>query len=394
MSGGALVLTDDRQNLILRELALRGSLNAAEFARRMGISGMTVRRDLAFLEGQGLLQRVHGGAVAGAAPARRPSGQEHGHGQGNSTPASRDARPSTSSGRNSSRQVRQRPLATIGMIVPTARYYFPGIIRGAEAAAQELGVRLVLGVSNYSAAEEQRQIQRLLKSGVDGLLVTPSGESLVDTPTLELLASAEVPVIVIERSIDGVMDEGRLESVRSDHARGAELAVNHLAALGHRKIALCVRESSPTSSPVSEGYRKAMQAAGLPHDPAMTRVITLSATDPETLRQELDSIVSSFVDAGATAAIVHNDEDALMFADLCEARGLHVPGDLALVAYDDEIASFGTVPMSAVAPPKFDVGYHAVQMCLNRLGPRRVSSLALQRVILSPTLVVRESTAS
>ena len=36
------------------------------------------------------------------------------------------------------------------MIVPTARYYFPGIIRGAETAAQELGVRLVLGVSNYS----------------------------------------------------------------------------------------------------------------------------------------------------------------------------------------------------------------------------------------------------
>lgn len=384
------MLTDDRQNQILRELALRGSINAAEFARRMGISGMTVRRDLALLDAQGLLQRVHGGAVALAGPARSPAGQ----GQGNNAPSNREGRPMAPAGRNAPVPAKQRPLATIGMIVPTARYYFPGIIRGAEAAAQELGVRLVLGVSNYSAAEEQRQIQRLLKSGVDGLLVTPSGESLAGTPTLDLLASAEVPVVIIERSIDGVLDEGRLESVRSDHARGAELAVNHLVSLGHRKIALCVRESSPTSSPVSDGYRKAMQAAGLPHDPAMTRAITLSATDPETLRHELDSIVGSFTDAGATAAIVHNDEDALMFADLCEARGLHVPGDLALVAYDDEIASFGSVPMSAVAPPKFDVGYHGVQMCLNRLGPRRVSSLALQRVILSPTLVVRDSTAS
>nr|WP_314213322.1 substrate-binding domain-containing protein [Pseudarthrobacter equi] len=384
------MLTDDRQNQILRELALRGSLNAAEFAKRLGTSGMTVRRDLAFLEGQGLLQRVHGGAVATAAPGRNPLSQVHGH-----TPAAaRDSGASPLAGRNAGPGGRQRPLATLGMIVPTARYYFPGVIRGAESAAQELGVRLVLGVSNYSAAEEQRQIQRLLKSGVDGLLVTPSGESLVDTPTLDLLASADVPVVVIERSIDGVLDEGRLESVRSDHVRGAELAVNHLVALGHRNIALCVRESSPTSSPVSEGYRKALQAEGLLHDPELTRVITLSATDPETLRQELDGIVASFTAAGATAAIVHNDEDALMFADLCEARGLHVPGDLALVAYDDEIASFGAVPMSAVAPPKFDVGYHAVQMCLNRLGPRRASSLALQRVILSPTLVVRDSTAS
>lgn len=384
------MLTEDRQNQILRELALRGSLNAAEFARRKGISGMTVRRDLAFLDGQGLLQRVHGGAVAVTGSARGPAGQVH----GNTNHAARDAGTQALVGRSTGPSVRQRPLATIGMIVPTARYYFPGVIRGAETAAQELGVRLILGVSNYSPAEEQRQIQRLLKSGVDGLLVTPSGESLANTPTLGLLASAEIPVIVVERSIDGVLDDGRLESVRSDHVRGAEIAVNHLLSLGHQKIALCVRESSPTSSPVSEGYRLAMQTAGIAQDAALTRTITLAANDPETLRRELDSIVSGFKDAGATAAVVHNDEDALMFADLCEARGLHIPRDIALVAYDDEIASFGTVPMSAVAPPKFDVGYHAVQMCINRLGPRRVSSLALQRVILSPTLIVRESTAS
>lgn len=383
------MLTEDRQNQILRELVLRGSVNAAEFARRMGISGMTVRRDLAFLEGRGLLQRIHGGAVAGAGSGRPPSGQV----QGNPSEAAKDTGPLVSAGRSSGPSARQRPLATIGMIVPTARYYFPGIIRGAETAAQELGVRLVLGVSNYSPAEEERQIQRLLKSGVDGLLVTPSGQTLANTPTLGLLASAEVPVIVVERSIDGVMDYGRLESVRSDHVQGAEIAVNHLLALGHRKIALCVRESSPTSSPVREGYRLAMQTAGISPDASLTSTITLAANDPETLRQELDSIVSGFVGAGATAAIVHNDEDALMFADLCEARGLHIPRDLAVVAYDDEIASFGTVPMSAVAPPKFDVGYHAVQMCLNRLGVRRGSSRALQRVILSPTLVVRDSTA-
>ncbi|MFC5132927.1 substrate-binding domain-containing protein [Paeniglutamicibacter kerguelensis] len=55
-----------------------------------------------------------------------------------------------------------------------------------------------------------------------------------------------------------------------------------------------------------------------------------------------------------TAAIIHNDEDALTFADLCEARGLLIPDDLAVVAYDDEVASLGAVPLSAVAPPKSD----------------------------------------
>ncbi|MFC5132925.1 DeoR family transcriptional regulator [Paeniglutamicibacter kerguelensis] len=63
-------MSEERQNRILRELALRGSLNAADFARSLGISGMTVRRDLALLEEQGALQRVHGGRL----PLRNVSG--------------------------------------------------------------------------------------------------------------------------------------------------------------------------------------------------------------------------------------------------------------------------------------------------------------------------------
>ncbi|WCI07796.1 hypothetical protein PJ267_13890 [Arthrobacter sp. OVS8] len=49
--------------------------------------------------------------------------------------------------------------------------------------------------------------------------------------------------------------------------------------------------------------------------------------------------------------------------------------------------------LSAVAPPKFDVGYQALKMCLNRIGSRHGTSPALQTLNLSPTLVVRESTA-
>ena len=361
------MLPKERHGLILKELALSGSLTVTEFAAKAGISGMTVRRDLVALEAEGLLSRVHGGAV----PAAAPSGSER-------------------RGRTTTRP----PLATIGMVAPSAAYYFPGIIRGAEAAARELGVRLVLGVSNYSPSEERLQIQRLLASGVDGLMVTPSQESLTGTPTLDLLAAAEVPIIVVERSIDDVLDPGRLESVRSDHVRGAEIAVNHLLALGHKRIALCAREASPTTTPLGEGYRLALQKAGLDYDAGMVRAISPVPSDPEVLRRQIDGILDWIPDAGVTAAIVHNDDDALMFADSCQARNLRIPGQLALVAYDDEIASLGSVSLSAVAPPKFDVGYQALQMCLNRIVSRRGTSSALQRVSLSPTLVVRDSTIS
>lgn len=279
------------------------------------------------------------------------------------------------------------------MIVPTAQYYFSGVVRGAEAAARELGVRLVLGVSNYSAVEEQRQIQRLFKSGVEGLLVTPCGESLAGTPTLDLLVAAEVPIVVVERSIGDVLDAGRLESVQSDHVRGAEIAVTHLLGLGHQRIALCTRRNSPTASHIKEGYARSLQKSGLASNETLVAE-TQDSSDPGLLRDQMNRILDAFMQSGATAAIVHNDEDALAFADLCEARGIRVPEDLAVVAYDDEVASLGSVPLTAVAPPKFDVGYHGVQMCVNRLGPRRRWDLAVQRVSLSPTLVVRDSSVN
>ncbi len=364
------MLSEDRQQLILRELALHGSLNAGEFAAKLGTSGMTIRRDLAVLAEQGLLERVHGGAVSAGGKPAGPAAQQS----------------------TSWRPGGRRPLATIGMIVPSASYYFPGVIRGAEAAAHEAGVRLVLGVSNYSGAEERRQLRRLYEHGVDGILITPSEQSLAGTETLDLLAEADVPVVVVERSIDDAQDRGKLESVRSDHVRGSEIAVNHLLGLGHRKIAICLRENSPTAPQLIDGFHLAMQRAGHSREESMVRAMSRAQNDPQAHRVLVDAILDWCAESQVTAAVVHTDEDALQFVSACQERRLRVPEDFAIVSYDDEIAALGAVPLTAVAPPKYDVGHQALVMCLNRIGGRRGSTSALQRVNLSPALVVREST--
>lgn len=377
------MLTEDRRALILRELQHRGSLNVSEFAARIGVSGMTLRRDLVAMEGVGSLQRVHGGAI--------PAQAQPGTGTRAAGPAGTLPQRSGPYGRPM--QGANVPLATIGMVVPSASYYFPSVIRGAEAAARELGLRLVLAISNYSPAEEARQIDRLLANGVDGLLVTPSGETMAHSDTLKVLSRSNVPVIIAERHIDDVLDDVALESVRSDHVRGAELAINHLTGLGHQNIGLCVRQSSPTAVRVLKGYRMALERAGLEHDAANARYITVDRDQPEELRTQIEELRDWVAERAFTAVLVHNDEDALAFVDSCLAIGMSIPGDLAIVAYDDEVASMGAVPLSAVAPPKFDVGYQALQMCLNRISSLRGSAPALQQVSLSPTLVVRESSA-
>ncbi|WP_104087719.1 substrate-binding domain-containing protein [Arthrobacter sp. GMC3] len=372
------MLSNDRRAQILRELKRHGSFNVTEFAARVGISGMTIRRDLESLEGQGALQRVHGGAIPVPA-SQRPDVIGQGRQAGSmQVPAVQRVR---------------MPVRTIGMVMPSASYYFPSVIRGAEEAARDLGARIVLAVSNYSQAEEERQIQRLLANGVDGLIVTPSRESLSGTRTLELLAAAEIPIVIAERPIDDVLDEVQLESVRSDHSRGAEIAVNHLLDLGHTKIGLCVRETSPTTTRVRIGYRQALDRAGVSRTESMEQFMTLEQEAPGGLHAYFEDRVDWVVSSGFTALLVLNDEDALALVDSCQARGLSVPGDIAIVAYDDEVASMGAVPLTAVSPPKHDVGYQALQMCLSRIESAPAKAPAMKQVTLSPRLVVRESSA-
>lgn len=379
------MMTNERRDLILRELTLTGSLNVTEFAERIGASGMTIRRDLAALELKGELQRVHGGAIA--VPVPKPTPIRQSRGVGAHLRGINDAQTFHHAG---GRGVRGT-VPTLGLVVPSARYYFQSVIRGAESAARDHGARLVLAVSGYSAVEEDRQVERLLASGVDGLIVTFSRPSLAQSPALDLLGSTTIPIVIAERPIDDVRDDLRLESVRSDHARGAEIAVNHLINLGHTRIALCARSNSPTTTGVIKGYRQALAHAGLDWSEGNEYYFGTKDQDPDEYGRDMEDAADWAIAGKYTAVLLLNDQDALTFVDNCHARGLSIPNDLAIVAYDDEVAALGAVPLSAIAPPKYDVGYQAVQMCLDRLSSSTGRPLALRQVSLSPELVIRES---
>ncbi|TXK04054.1 DeoR family transcriptional regulator [Microbacterium mitrae] len=355
-----------RHDAILRELELRGSLTSADFAQRLGVTGMTLRRDLVELERRGLLTRVHGGALslAVADEQAHSQGDRDGHG-----------RP-------------RRPVATIGMIVPTASYYFPEVIRGASQAARELNCRLIVGASNYSAEEELRQAQRLLDSGVDALMVTPHASLTESSALRELLDAATVPIVLVERSVDEKF-AGSLEWVRSDHALGAEMAVDHLIEQGHRRIALAARPAATVPS-LHVGFERAMAALGT-EGHVLRRDLSPPRIGDSVTIEELDQLLDDCVAQEVTAAIILGDADSMAFTERVLERGLRIPDDFAVIAYDDEISSLAAVPLTAVAPPKRDLGQAALQLCFDRVR-KQGSTRAIMRMILLPTLVVRDST--
>jgi len=352
-----------RRQQLLEALQRDGAMRISDLSQALGAAAVTIRRDIAQLAAEGLVRRVHGG-VALIAP---------------DDPADDLAAAGLDSlsGR------------TLGMLVPSLDYYWPDVARGAEEAAQELDMRLVLRGSSYDTEDDKPQLERLVdRMAVDGLIIAPRMDAPTAQRTIEWLDDAGVPVVLLERTATVGAHHAVMESVVTDHALGAAMAVRHLTSLGHQKVGVVLDSNSPTRPHVRRGWLEAATECGL--DPAATVEIVVPDARSAERDAALDEVLDRCRATGTTALLVHADAEAIALVQHCEERHLSVPGDLSIVAYDDEVAGLFSPPLTAVRPPRRSIGRAAVRLVADRLAdPDRPT----HRVVISPSLRIRESTA-
>ncbi|MFC1419739.1 substrate-binding domain-containing protein [Streptacidiphilus cavernicola] len=352
------MLARQRHDYVLEQLRVHGAVRLADVVSGLGVSEGTVRRDLELLERQGRLTRVRGGAVPPGAAAA-------GGGWGALPVAGVEG-------------------MAIGMLAPSATYYFPEVIRGAQSAAGRSGVRLVLSVTDYDADRDLGQLRDLVSSGSDGLLVATSSGPVLPEPVRELLDASGLPYVLVERRSAEAFDHA--ECVLSDHRQGAYQAVEYLAGLGHRGVALLTART-PTAPAVTEGHAEAVRRFGL------DTAAPVLAFEPGADRLEsVDAFIHACRASGAGAALVHSDQEAVLMVQRLRGHGVRVPEELSVIAYDDEVAAFAEVPLTAVAPAKFEVGATAATALLERLSG--VPGLPVRQTVLHPRLVVRDSSTA
>ncbi len=326
---------DQRHERVLALVRERGSLRVAELAAELGVSAVTLRRDVEALAGQGRVRRLHGTVVW-------PGGENTVETRARQEPAvegERSARAESAEG------------VVVGMIVPTTTSIFADIVRGAREAVAAQGGRLVLGVSGHVDTEDAVQAGHLLAGGAEGLLVAPSWSAGVPVGGQEQwLLDRSVPTVLVERAAPPGNPAAALDRVRTDRAHGAAVAVGHFAALGHRRITAVLQEG-PHADRILAGYESAVRSLGL--DDVRGAPSVREHGDYES---SVDYLVDAVRERGVTAALVHGDEDAIVLVPRLQARGVRVPDDLALITYDDEVAGLADVPLTAVAPPKRSVG--------------------------------------
>ncbi|MFH8935600.1 substrate-binding domain-containing protein [Streptomyces griseosporeus] len=355
---------DVRRQRILAAVQARGSARVSDLAAELQVSVVTVRRDVEELTREGRLRRGHGVVrstlAAEELPARRAAEGD--------------------------------PVA---VVVPERHSYLSETLHGARSVLEAAGLRIALHIAPQVAGAERPLVERALADGARGLLLAPRWRSRAgEEADQQWLAALDVPGVLMERRPRPGSPLHAMDSVCSDHWYGAHLAVEHLVGLGHRRIVFATRDDSPTARtlraafagiatahPLVEAWAWALSAAEAGHDGPYTDEET--AELPELLRR-----------TGATAAVLHGDVDALMLVQRLADSGVRVPQDCSVVAYDDVVAGLGITPLTAVAPPKAEVGRVAARLLLERLDPERAAGPSVRRVELLPTLTVRGSTQS
>ncbi|MFJ9578741.1 substrate-binding domain-containing protein [Streptomyces sp. NPDC101191] len=338
----------------------RGTARVSDLAGQLGVSPVTARRDVEALAAKGLLDRVHGqvswpgGAGAGTGPAAAGG-------------------------------------LVLGLLAPSATYYFAEVIRGAHEAAARAGARLVLRISDYRPEEDRARTEGLLAAGAEGVLVAPGWRGPEDLVAYgDWLAGLPVPAVLLERrAAPGTPLDG-LDRVSSDHAHGVLLAVRHLLGLGHATPLLVARGDSPTALAVRAGYAEALATLDL-EAPRPVIGSVPAETDPEGFERAVRALHEAVTSGLASAALVHNDVDAIQMVQRLAELGVRVPEDLALIAYDDEVAALADTPLTAVAPPKRQVGRHATELLVERLTEGAGEESARRHLSLLPRLRVRAS---
>ncbi|HEU4598167.1 MAG TPA: LacI family DNA-binding transcriptional regulator [Solirubrobacterales bacterium] len=280
------------------------------------------------------------------------------------------------------RQLTGAVSPAIGLVVlDLENPFFTEIYRGVEAAANEAGYLVMVSGFAGDPSRERRQLQLLEEQRVAGILATRVRRG--SARLYSDMRKRGMPIVLLDRR----SSRRNQCSASVDDIAGGRLAAEHLIELGHKRIGLVngPREWNQCADRRT-GFLDTLDKAGLTlaatHDielEAMTLAAGEAAAHQMLERKRLPSAIFCGNDLLALGA-----EHALLGA------GCKVPGDVAVVGYDDvAFATMAFVPVTSVRQPAYELGRKGAELLLDEAnggGHRH------EQVVFTPELVVRQST--
>lgn len=270
---------------------------------------------------------------------------------------------------------------TLGVIIPSlASSFVARIVEGIQLEAGTRDQRILLSDTRHNPQTEGAQLELLLQHAVDGVLLVTGESTLHCLPErVRRLRSAEIPCVVI----DDRSRAAQADCVVSNDRAGAELAVQHLIELGHRRIGhIAAGAATSTARDRLAGYRQALRRAGLPGRPEW---VAGNSFNPDGAKDALENLMS--LPEPPTAVFAANDRlwaEATVAVQPAVRRRLQ---KLAVVGYANyDFAAY--LGISSVDQSPCELGKAALRRLLDRIA---TPSLPPSCIELPVQLVIRGS---
>lgn len=274
-----------------------------------------------------------------------------------------------------------RETKTIGLILTDIMN--PTLTLAARSIERDLSARgysLMLSASDNLLDKEVAALNVFRSRQVDGMLIYAASHHQLDH--IRRLRRAEYPIVLLVADPDQ-----KIDVVAIDDRSGASKAVEHLLALGHRRIALLDASRALGNSEKYEGYEQAHRRRRVAIDPAL--VIDPSGHAAVEGYQAMAAVMR--IKPRPTALFASNDLIAIGALGWCREHGVSVPGDFAIVGYDNiQASSYVEAPLTTVNYAADAVSVRAVERLLTLIGA--ADHLPPPEIVMiEPELVIRQS---
>lgn len=258
--------------------------------------------------------------------------------------------------------------------------FFPELIQGFEDVAIENNYEILIGSTNYDPQRMEICIRRMIERNVEGVAVMTFG---IEEPLLDKLVSRNIPMVFV----DAAPPSENVSTLVVDYQRGIREGVQHLVALGHRKLSFISGPMQQRSCQLRRAaFLSSVQEIGV--RPPEAWIIEGDHTLEGGMREMWKLLNNKDL---PTAVMCSNDMTAIGALRVLARSGLRVPDDLSVIGFDDiHLAEFVYPPLTTVRMSRNDLARSA--FCALRSHVDRVQVQTKKEWLVMTSLTVRQST--
>jgi LacI family transcriptional regulator len=272
---------------------------------------------------------------------------------------------------------------TIGVMIPDlSNPVFPPVVRGIERTLSGEGYIAILADSDNNPKSESAIFDSMKSRHIDGLILATAH---IEDPIVSACVDEQMPLVLVNRTTDA---HGITAIINNDEL-GIQMAVLHLVALGHRRIAfLGGPETTSTGRDRRRAFEKQGESGVFEMDGRL--ISSCSAFTEAAGHARMAEILDN--DNAFTAVVAANDLLALGCYDALQERGLSCPDDISVTGFNDmPFVDRLSPPLTTLHIPHDELGVQAARLLLEEI---RDPDFEARTVRLDPTLIVRGSTRS